>query len=97
MTLRELKNHFQSPRSNNYLLIIISQVQVAIDRDEAEKENGGGGGLSFLESGVQGLSLNPIARAQDTDAAAKTPVAARSTRSKAAPRKPVKRVMLRDK
>ena len=70
---------------------------MAIERDEAEKENGGGG-LSILESGVQGLSLNPMARAQETDAAAaKTPVAARSTRSKAAPRKPVKRVMLRDK
>ena len=69
---------------------------MAIERDEAEKENGGG--LSILESGVQGLSLNPTARAQETDAAAaKTPVAARSTRSKAAPRKPVKRVMLRDK
>ena len=69
---------------------------MAIERDEAEKENGGG--LSILESGVQCLSLNPMARAQETDAAAaKTPVAARSTRSKAAPRKPVKRVMLRDK
>ena len=79
-------------------MIIIAQVQVAIERDEAEKENGGDGSLSFLESGVQGLSLNPTARAQETDeAAAKTPVAARSTRSKAAPRKPVKRVMLRDK
>lgn len=77
-------------------MIIFTQVQVAIERDEAEKENGGG--LSILESGVQGLSLNPMARAQETDAAAaKTPVAARSTRSKAAPRKPVKRVMLRDK
>ena len=80
-------------------MIIIAQVQVAIERDEAEKENGGG--LSYLESGVQGLSLNPTARAQqqqETDeAAAKTPVAARSTRAKAAPRKPVKRVMLRDK
>ena len=77
-------------------MIIFTQVQVAIERDEAEKENGGG--LGILESGVQGLSLNPMARAQETDAAAaKTPVAARSTRSKAAPRKPVKRVMLRDK
>ena len=77
-------------------MIIFTQVQVAIERDEAEKENGGG--LSILESGVQGLSLNPMARAQETDAAAaKTPVAVRSTRSKAAPRKPVKRVMLRDK
>ena len=77
-------------------MIIIAQVQVAFERDEAEKENGGGAGLNILESGLQGLSLNPTARAQ-TDEAAKTPVAARSTRSKAAPRKPVKRVMLRDK
>ena len=78
------------------------QVQVAVERDEAEKENGGG--LDFLESGLQGLSLNlnPAASAavhaqQGAAELAKTPVVTRTTRSKAAPKKPVKRVMLRDK
>ena len=82
------------------------QVQVAIERDEAEKEKGCGGGQDLLESGLAGLSLNlnPVvagAHAQQSGAElAKTPVAAaRSTRAKAAPKKPVKRVMplLRDK
>ena len=75
------------------------QVQVAVERDEAEKENGGG--LDFLESSLQGLSLNPAAASahaqQGAAELAKTPVVTRTTRSKAAPKKPVKRVMLRDK
>ena len=66
---------------------------MAVEREEAEKENCG---LDSLESGLQGLSLNPAVAAERAELA-KTPVVTRSTRSRAAPKKPAKRVMLRDK
>ena len=66
---------------------------MAVEREEAEKENCG---LDSLEGGLQGLSLSPAVAAERAELA-KTPVVTRSTRSRAAPKKPAKRVMLRDK
>ena len=67
---------------------------MAVERDQEEKENVD---LNSLESAVQSLSLETTKSQSYVAELVKTPVVTRSTRSKAVPKKPVKRVLLRDK
>ena len=67
---------------------------MAVERGHEEKENVD---LKSLESAIQTLSLDTPKSQSYMAELVKTPVVTRSTRSKAAPKKPVKRVLLRDK